>query len=328
MAIVCFSASQLKPDVGYPSQLKGESNSHPLAGLRACCSPLPLCTVPRWFVDLLICSVLSWKVINSSGTPAFVPCLQTFCFFGVFTLQTELPETKPTYSARSNRTAGKLQQARSEQSDGRKEVRGTNTLVKCSVLFWKLMDCWSIPSLNLSDSRPHTIIYSQRVFESSVHILFCCLQSDFWEAAGEMAPYQSPELTAACQARAGPPAICSQPQPELEREGASMQLWLGSQLLFGEAHTLSRALYLGKVLQCKRLIKLSNLLFVASLLWWQAMTCGNLRFWGNRGYFLVMGCSCIILREKLNPQWWFCHFLESNPCPFETSLLLICAWWM
>lgn len=150
----------------------------------------------------------------------------------------------------------------------------------------------------------------------------------FLGSCREMAPYQSPELTAACQARAGPPAICSQPQPELEREGASMQLWLGSQLLFGEAHTLSRALYLGKVLQCKRLIKLSNLLFVASLLWWQAMTCGNLKFWGNRGYFLVMGCSCIILREKLNPQWWFCHFLESNPCPFETSLLLICAWWM
>jgi len=46
-----------------------------------------------------------------------------------------------TYSAWSNRTAGKLQQARSEQSDGNKEVRRTDTLVKCSMLFWKLMDC-------------------------------------------------------------------------------------------------------------------------------------------------------------------------------------------
>jgi len=57
------------------------------------------CTVPWWLVDLLICSLLSWKVINSSGTPAFVRCLQTFCFFGIFTLQTELPETELTCAA-------------------------------------------------------------------------------------------------------------------------------------------------------------------------------------------------------------------------------------
>lgn len=119
MFIVCFSASQLKPDVGYPSQLKGESNSHPLAGLRACCSPL--CTVPRGFVDLLICSVLSWKVINSNGTPAFVWCLQTFCFFGIFTLQTELPETKPTCAA----FYARIQHGQTEQqgSSSRPEVR-------------------------------------------------------------------------------------------------------------------------------------------------------------------------------------------------------------
>lgn len=52
MAIVCFSVSQLKPDAGSPSRLKGESKSHPRAGLAARGSPallrLPRCPVaPR-----------------------------------------------------------------------------------------------------------------------------------------------------------------------------------------------------------------------------------------------------------------------------------------
>lgn len=82
------------------------------------------------------------------------------------------------------------------------------------------------------------------------------------------------------------------------------QLWLGSQLLFGQAHTLSRVPYLGKVLQCKRLIKLSNLLFVASLLWWQAMECGNLKFWRNSRELLpsVMGCSCMHFKGEVKPS--------------------------
>lgn len=68
------------------------------------------------------------------------------------------------------------------------------------------------------------------------------MQSDFWEAVGKwllISPL--PELTVACQARAGPPAICSQPQPELGREGASIPalvgksapLWAGTHIVQG-----------------------------------------------------------------------------------------------
>lgn len=77
MAIVCFSVSQSKPDAGSPSQFKGETKSHPRAGLKAYGSPA-LLRQPSGPEDLPMCSVLSWKVINSTGRPAFEYCLQTF----------------------------------------------------------------------------------------------------------------------------------------------------------------------------------------------------------------------------------------------------------
>lgn len=123
MAIVCFPVSQLKPDAGSPSQFKGESKAHPRAGLKAHGS-LALLPLPCGPEDLLVCSVLSWKVIDSSGRLALNVVCRLSSAYLAFSLckhdhQGQLPCAVPfTYvrggacqAAPSNGAAGRLQQA-------------------------------------------------------------------------------------------------------------------------------------------------------------------------------------------------------------------------
>ena len=75
------------------------------------------------------------------------------------------------------------------------------------MLFWKLLDRGKTPSLALPARRARAVRYSQSALRSSVQPLLCCLQSRFWEAAGQrLLPRILPEPGAGCQVRAELPA--------------------------------------------------------------------------------------------------------------------------
>lgn len=145
MAIVCFPVSQLKPDVGSPARFKGERESIRLPD-RKRAAPLPSlpAQLPSGSEDLLGCSGLSWKVINSNGAAAVVDFFEVVCrlftrlALSICKQQQQNPRMVlfthvfggAPLIAWANRAARKLQQARGEQSDGGKETEETNTLVK------------------------------------------------------------------------------------------------------------------------------------------------------------------------------------------------------
>lgn len=121
--------------------------------------------------------------------------------------------------------------------------------------------------------------YSRRALKASVQTLLCCLRSRFWEAVGQrLLPGILPELTADCQVHAELPAPFaaaahlpegSQSQAAWGMEGGlPSKLRMESLLFLGPVREaekgLSRALRLGEVFRCKRLVKVVGLLFVAA----------------------------------------------------------------